>query len=98
MSNSLKFTKNGGTVWISQKTENNCIIVTITDNGCGMDDKTVKRIFDKFYQCDTSHSTEGNGLGLALVQKIIELSEGTITVKSEIGKGSTFIVELPIKK
>lgn len=96
LSNAFKFTSEGGKVTLKEKVEEKNIVVMISDTGCGMDDKTIKRIFDKFYQGDTSHSTEGNGLGLALVKRIIELSGGNISVESQKNVGTTFCVTLPI--
>ena len=66
-----------------------------TDNGCGMDENTMRHIFDKFYQADTSHKTKGNGLGLAMVRQIVNLLNGNIEVTSKLGEGSTFKVSLP---
>lgn len=93
--NAFKFTQNGGMVSLKQISKGEEIWVTVSDNGCGMDENTVKHIFDKFYQGDISHSAEGNGLGLALVQRILQLSSSEITVKSALGKGSEFTVKIP---
>lgn len=94
ISNAVKFTPNGGSISLTLKTEDDLAVITISDTGCGMDEITIRHIFDKFYQGDTSHSQEGNGLGLALVSRIIELLDGEIRVKSEADAGTNFTVLL----
>lgn len=94
LDNAIKFCCQGGLIDIRLTTENDGIKFTVQDNGSGMDEKTKKHAFDKFFQGDTSHSKTGNGLGLALVKRIVELCEGNIKVRSEVGKGSTFTVML----
>lgn len=95
LSNAIKFTPSGGRITLSQVTGNEEVTVSVSDTGCGMDEKTKERIFEKFYQGDTSHSAEGNGLGLALVKRILQLSDGSISVKSKIDEGTVFTVSLP---
>lgn len=94
-SNAFKFTESGGSVLVKQETIESGIIIKVSDTGCGMSEENVKHIFDKFYQGDTSHSKEGNGLGMAMVKRVIEMVNGTISVESIPGKGSTFTVILP---
>lgn len=94
-SNAVKFTGEGGTISVKCHPANDAIYIAVSDNGIGMDDATRNHIFEKFYQGDSSHATAGNGLGLSLVKRIIEMMGGRISVESAVNKGSTFIVSLP---
>ena len=95
--NAVKFVKGDGSgriiVRLTPNEKN--VVVTVADNGIGMDDKTIAHIFEKFYQGDTSRRSSGNGLGLALCKKIVESLHGTITAKGTPGEGSVFTVVLP---
>ena len=94
LSNAFKFTEDGGTVSISLKSEGEEAVAVIRDSGCGISPETIRHIFDKFYQGDTSHSVQGNGLGLALVKRIIDITGGEIQVGSTPGEGSSFTVRI----
>lgn len=94
ISNAIKFTEAGGKISIGLKNNGDTVTVTVSDTGCGISQETGKHIFEKFYQGDTSHSTEGNGLGLALVKRVIDTVGGKISVESELGRGTTFSVTL----
>ena len=98
LSNAFKFTKEGGAVGVTVKEEGSYAVLSISDTGIGIDPAVGKRIFEKFYQADTSHATLGNGLGLALVKRIIDIIGGDISVCSELGRGSEFTVKIPIEK
>lgn len=91
-SNAFKFTDPGGTVFVSLKSQGDCVTVRVAETGCGMSAEVGAHIFDKFYQGDPSRSTQGNGLGLALVKRVVELMHGEIEVESTVGKGSAFTV------
>ena len=93
-SNAFKFTDEGGSVSISLIATEHHAIVKVTDTGCGMTAEVGSHIFEKFYQGDPSHSVQGNGLGLALVKRVIDIMQGEIIVESVVGKGSVFTVKI----
>lgn len=96
LQNAIKFTPEGGTIHVTLTQNNEKTICTIADNGIGIAPEDQRRIFERFYKADKSHerSIGGNGLGLSLVKKIVELHGGSVSVESEIGKGTTFTVTL----
>jgi signal transduction histidine kinase len=94
ISNAVKFTPEGGTIGVALNADERNVIVSVRDTGCGIDPETGKHIFEKFYQGDTSHATQGNGLGLALVKRVVDILQGEISVQSTPGQGSTFTVRI----
>ena len=93
-SNALKFTPAEGRVSVSLKVDGAFAAVQVSDTGCGISRSVGAHIFEKFYQGDTSHATQGNGLGLALVKRVIDIVDGDISVSSEVGRGSIFTVTI----
>lgn len=94
ISNALKFTPVCGCVTVSLEGVEDFAVVRITDTGCGIPPEVGERIFEKFYQGDTSHAAQGNGLGLALVKRVVDIVGGDISVDSEVGRGSSFAVKI----
>ena len=93
-SNAVKFCREEGKVSVSIRQEENSVVVSVSDEGCGISPEVGAHIFEKFYQGDTSHATQGNGLGLALVKRVIDIVGGDIYVQSVPGEGTTFRVRL----
>lgn len=94
LSNAFKFTEAGGRVTVSLYEADGFCEVKIRDTGCGIPKEVGERIFEKFYQADGSHATEGNGLGLALVKKIVDVIGAEISVESAVGVGTEFTLRL----
>ncbi len=94
LSNAFKFTPSGGTVRLTLEAAERHAVVRVQDTGCGMSAETGAHIFEKFYQGDASHATRGNGLGLALVKRVIEIVHGEISVESALGQGTLFTVKI----
>ena len=93
-SNAFKFTEDGGKVTLTLKSDEEYATVKVSDTGCGMSAEVGTHIFEKFYQADTSRATQGNGLGLALVKRVVDIMQGEIRVESTVGIGTTFTVKI----
>lgn len=95
LDNALKYTPDGGSVQLTAARDELSIQISIRDSGIGLDSQEVKRIFERFYRCEKSRSTPGNGLGLCLAKSIILAHGGTLNVESVPNLGSTFTIILP---
>ena len=97
LSNALKYTEIGGEIEIVLTEQSDHVTVLIQDNGIGIDEEGLERIFDRFYRADDSRTQEtgGTGLGLSIVQQVVKLHGGTIDVASHKGQGTTFTVVFP---
>lgn len=95
LSNAVKFSNPNGKISITQTSDKDNVYFQFTDTGCGMSEDTLNNLFDKFYQGDSSHSAEGNGLGMALVLRVVNLLNGKITVNSKLAEGTSIRGELP---
>ena len=93
--NALKFSDDNSTISIDITTEDDAAVVSIADQGIGMDQSVIDRVFDRFYQADASRAKEGAGLGLSLVKRIVDILGGFVTAHSVKGEGSTFTVRIP---
>jgi len=93
--NAIKFSEDGGKISVELKNLEEDVVVKISDTGIGISEESKKRVFEKFYQGETSHSKVGNGLGLAIVKRIIEICKGRIEIESCVGEGTTFVIRLP---
>lgn len=98
ISNAIKFSDVGGRLKIATLQNEDIATIVITDNGIGMTKETQKKIYDKFFQVETSRSLEGAGLGLSIVKRIIDLHQGKIYVDSELNHGTTFTIDLPMER
>ncbi|GBF77909.1 two-component sensor histidine kinase [Paenibacillus sp. 598K] len=96
LDNAIKHSKGGGTLKIGLWQHGGDAVFRLEDQGYGMSEETMRRMFDKFYQGDASRAMTGNGLGLTLVKRIVDLCEGTIEVESELDRGSVFTIRLPL--
>ena len=99
VSNSIKYTPDGGNIMLYVGTVNNSAYIKIVDNGMGIPEKDIQRIFERFYRVDKARSRQmgGTGLGLSIVKEIIDGNGGTIDIKSEVDKGTEIIITLPVK-
>ncbi|MBT2641877.1 HAMP domain-containing histidine kinase [Bacillus sp. ISL-41] len=98
LTNGIKYNQSGGSIFIQITRNDDFATVTFKDTGIGMNEEQASKIFERFYRVDAARKKDGTGLGLSIVKHIIELHNGKIEVESEIQKGTTFTIKLPIEK
>jgi len=98
LDNAVKYTPAGGKVWLKSWREKGKLVLEIKDTGIGISKTDLPHIFERFYRADKARAKGGFGLGLALAKRIIELHHGSVKVASQVGRGTTFIIKLPILK
>ena len=97
INNAMKYSENKSSVKLKLWKEKDHVFFEVKDYGCGMSEEVQKHIYDRFYRADKSRNTEGFGLGLSLVHKIVEIHKGTISVKSTPEKGTVFTLTFPLE-
>ena len=97
MTNAYKYTKAHGHVTISYRSTLDHLILTIVDTGIGIEKKEIDKIFQAYYRIDDTVDTPGEGIGLYVVKENVNQLNGLVEVKSEVGKGSSFMLKLPLK-
>ncbi|MHC4135176.1 MAG: sensor histidine kinase, partial [Planctomycetota bacterium] len=97
LGNAIKYSHVGTEVAVSAEEKNDQIVVSVTDSGVGIAEEDLSMIFDGFYRAESGKAAAGGvGLGLAITRRIIEAHDGSVAVHSELGKGSTFVLSLPV--
>jgi signal transduction histidine kinase len=98
LDNAIKYTPEGGSVSVAVRPDGDTVELEVRDSGTGIDERHLPHIFDRFYRADAARTASGSGLGLAIAKQIVERHGGAIAVESEIGKGTTFTVTLPVER
>ena len=96
LDNAIKFTPEGGFVQVNLQLDSTHVVLNICDNGCGMSETELSQVFKRFFRADSSRSLPGNGLGMSLVQAIVNAHNGTIEISSQAGEGTSVRVSLPL--
>jgi len=100
LANAINYTPNDKAIWVRTEVDDDMVVFSVTDEGIGISPEDLPHIFERFYRTAGARRTQsaGTGLGLAIVKEVVERHGGSVMARSEIGKGSTFTVRLPIQR